>query len=278
MEEIKGFIFDLDGTIYLGDQVIDGADTVINTLQQLGKKVLFLTNKTIESREKYAKKLQQFNIHASVENILNPTVTLINYLQESDPTACLYVIGEQIIKDELSKAGFLQAQTPEETDIVIISWDRDFHYDHLNFAYQAVKRGAKMIATNPDRTCPIENGDVPDCAGMIGALEGVSGRKIDLQIGKPSIITLDAALKILELDSHQCIMIGDRLETDIRMGNEADMKTALVLTGITTMEDLKTSDWEPEFVLSSINEIISSGKLGKFTLGSDNDSSEEKLL
>src|SRR5690606_4736442 len=186
MSRISGYIFDLDGTVYLGNQLIEGADTVINHLQQQGKKVLFLTNKTIESREKYAKKLQQLNIQATIDNILNPTITLINFLKEHHPTARLYVIGEQIIKDEIVNAGLSMAKKPEETDIVVISWDRNFHYDHLNFAYQAVKHGAKTIATNPDRTCPMEEGDVPDCAGMIGALEGVTGKKIDLQIGKPS--------------------------------------------------------------------------------------------
>lgn len=263
MKELMGYIFDLDGTVYLGNELIEGADKVINSLQQNGKKVLFLTNKTIESREKYAAKLQGFCIHATTDIILNPTVTLIAYLRQHSPMACLYVIGEQIIKDEIQEAGFKLANKPEETDIVIISWDRKFHYDHLNFAYQAVKQGAKMIATNPDKTCPVENGDVPDCAGMIGAIEAVSGRKIDVQIGKPSVITLDAALSILGLKADQCMMIGDRIETDIRMGIEAGMKTALVLSGITTIEDLKTSEWEPDYILTSVSDIPTSEKLRK---------------
>jgi arabinose operon protein AraL len=261
MKEIRGFIFDLDGTVYLGNQLIKGADTVINSLQESGRKVLFLTNKTIESREKYAKKLQGFHINATVDTILNPTVTLINYLKDHHPTACLYLIGEEIIKEEIKGAGFRVATKPEDTDIVIISWDRNFHYDHLNFAYQAVKNGAKMIATNPDKTCPVEDGDVPDCAGMIGAIEAVTGKKIDVQIGKPSVITLNAALSILGLESSECMMIGDRIETDIRMGIEAGMKTALVLSGVTTLEDSKNSEWEPDYIFSSVQEILSRKKL-----------------
>lgn len=257
MKNLKGYIFDLDGTVYLGKQLIEGADTVINSLLDQGKKVLFLTNKTIESRQRYVEKLQSFNINASLKNILNPTVTLIEYLRDHHPDATLYVIGEQPIKDELTLAGFREGMAPGEIDVVVLSWDRDFHYDHLNFAYQAVKLGAKMIATNPDRTCPVEVGDVPDCAGMIGAVEAVSGKKIDVQIGKPSILTIEAALKILQLKPDECVMIGDRLETDIRMGIEAGMKTALVLSGITTKEELNGSVWKPDYVLPSVSGLLS---------------------
>jgi arabinose operon protein AraL len=257
MRNLKGYIFDLDGTVYLGKQLIEGADTVINSLMNEGKKVLFLTNKTIESRQHYVEKLRGSKINASLENILNPTLTLIDYLREHHPGAALYVIGEKPIKDELAVAGFKKALEPAEVDVVILSWDRNFHYDHLNFAYQAVKLGAKLIATNPDRTCPIEAGDVPDCAGMIGAVEAVAGKPIDVQIGKPSILTIEAALKILQLKPDECIMVGDRLETDIRMGNEAGMKTALVLSGITGEEDLKASPWKPDYVLPSVCGLLS---------------------
>lgn len=256
MENLKGYIFDLDGTIYLGNQLIPNANKVVNQLQAAGKKVMFLTNKTIESREKYVEKLRGFQINVTIDQILNPTVTLIQYLRKHHPDAVLYIIGEKIIKNELAQAGFRTARTPEETDIVIISWDRDFHYNHLNFAYQAVKLGAKMIATNPDRTCPMEDGDVPDCAGMTGALEAVSGKKIDVQIGKPSILTIQAALNVIQLQPEECIMIGDRLETDIRMGIEAGMKTALVLTGVSTEQDVLTSPWQPDYVLSSVASLL----------------------
>ncbi|WP_053220321.1 HAD-IIA family hydrolase [Virgibacillus senegalensis] len=256
MKGIKGFIFDLDGTIYLGNQLIKDADIVIDRLKKEGKQILFLTNKTIESRRKYVEKLKGFNIDVTINHILNPTVTLLKYLRSHHSGATLYVIGEQIIKEEILYAGFKIADCPEETDIVILSWDRNFHYDHLNFAYQAVKRGAKTIATNPDKTCPVEIGDVPDCAGMIGALEAVTGKKIDVQIGKPSVLTIEAAINILNLLPEECVMIGDRLETDIRMGLEAGMKTALVLTGITSLDDLNKTSWQPDYVLSSVKGIL----------------------
>ncbi|MQR94097.1 HAD-IIA family hydrolase [Fictibacillus phosphorivorans] len=256
MKDIKGYIFDLDGTIYLGDQLIEDADTVIKSIQNEGKQILFLTNKTIESRQKYVEKLKSFNIDVTIDNILNPTVTLINYLKTHHPLAKLYIIGEQIIKDEILLEGLSVAATPDETDIVILSWDRNFHYDHLNFAYQAVRNGALTIATNPDRTCPVEFGEVPDCAGMIGALEGVTGKRVDVQIGKPSQVTVTAAINLLTLPPSQCMMIGDRLETDIRMGIEAGMKTALVLSGVTQASDVPSSEWQPDYVFSSVKGIL----------------------
>jgi arabinose operon protein AraL len=261
MKNLKGYIFDLDGTVYLGKQLIDGADTIINSLLDEGKKVLFLTNKTIDSRQRYVEKLNSFNIKANLENILNPTVTLIDYLRGHHPDATLYVIGEQPIKDELALAGFREGMAPSEVDVVVLSWDRDFHYNHLNFAYQSIKLGAKVIATNPDRTCPVEAGDIPDCAGMIGAVEAVAGKKIDVQIGKPSSLTINAALKLLRLNPEECVMIGDRLETDIRMGIEAGMKTALVLSGITTYEDVKNSIWKPDYILPSVKGLLSERRI-----------------
>src|SRR5690606_37936762 len=111
-----------DGTVYLGKQLIEGAETVINSLLNEGKKVLFLTNKTIESRQRYVEKLRGFKINASLENILNPTLTLIDYLREHHPDAALYVIGEQPIKDELALVGFEEALAPAEVDVVILSW------------------------------------------------------------------------------------------------------------------------------------------------------------
>lgn len=252
----SGYIFDLDGTIYKGDQLIDGAREVIAQLQAAGKRILFLTNKTIVSREKYVEKLKGFGINVELGNILSPTLMTINYLQEHHREARLYVIGEQLIKDELMSAGLTMAHSPEETDVVIISWDRNFHYDHLNFAYQAIKNGAITIATNPDRTCPVEYGEVPDCGGMIGAIEGATGKKIDLVIGKPSPYTAKMALKVLNLNKTQCLMVGDRLETDILMGKQAGVHTALVLTGVTRLTDIKRVSYEPDYVLKSVSDLL----------------------
>ena len=127
-----------------------------------------------------------------------------------------------------------------------------------DIGYQALRLGARFFATNADRTCPIEGGDIPDAAAVIGALEGCSGRKVELVAGKPSAMIVDMVLKALDLNANDCLMIGDRLETDILMGNQAGMSTALVLTGVTQRDDLAHSSVSPKFVLNSISEIFGS--------------------
>lgn len=263
MNDIQGYIFDLDGTIYLGENLIPGAAKVIEYLQTKNKKVLFLTNKTIESREHYVRKLNRLGIKVTLEHILSPTIVSMHYLQEKYQDILsklrIYVIGEALIKQEFRDAGFHFADTPSETDVVIVSWDRNFHYDHLNFAYQAVKQGADILATNPDRTCPMPGGDVPDCGGMIGAIEGVTGQKITTITGKPSIYMASAAIERMGLEAEQCLMIGDRLETDIWMGKLTGMQTSLVLTGITKKEDLQNTIHQPDYVLDSVTDLLGGG-------------------
>lgn len=262
MKDFSGYIFDLDGTIYLGDNLIDGAAEVIESLQSRNKQILFLTNKTIESREKYVTKLNRLGIKAGMGNILSPSLVTMQYLRENyGESVRLYVIGEDLIKEEFKEAGFIFAASPEETDVVVTSWDREFHYTHLNFAYQAIKNGAAALATNPDRTCPVEGGDVPDCGGMIGAIEGVTGKKIEIITGKPSVYMADVALKKLNLAADQCLMVGDRLDTDVLMGKQAGMHTALVLSGITQPEDIAHAAHKPDYILNSVYDLYANEEI-----------------
>ncbi|NMO95421.1 HAD-IIA family hydrolase [Paenibacillus lemnae] len=255
MDLFAGYIFDLDGTIYLGDHPIEGAVETIRYLQSLDKKLLFLTNKTIDSRENYLKKLQGFGLDLELVHILNPALVTIHYLQKNHPDAHVYVIGEDVLKDEFLRSGIQFASSPEETDVVVVSWDRNFHYKHLNFAFRAIKQGAAVIATHPDRTCPMPEGEVPDVAGMIGAIEGTTGITVDIIMGKPSVHTVLAALDILQVQAEDCLMSGDRLETDILMGVNAGMNTALVLTGVTRAEEVQHASVRPDFVMTSVHDI-----------------------
>ncbi|RJE89977.1 HAD-IIA family hydrolase [Paenibacillus sp. 1011MAR3C5] len=259
LHQYSAYIFDLDGTIYLGSDPIEGAVETIKRLQSLGKKLLFLTNKTIDSREAYLRKLNGFGLSITLDEILNPALVTIHYLKRHHPGDKAYVIGEDILKDELKDNGIAFADSPDETGVVVISWDRNFHYDHLDFAYQAIKRGASVIATHPDRTCPMPGGEIPDCGAMIGAIEGASGIKVEVVMGKPSSLTTETALDLLKVDAKDCLMTGDRLETDIRMGQQAGMGTALVLTGVTGADDWLGSDVRPTYVLQSVWEIGQAG-------------------
>ena len=253
----KGFIFDLDGTIYIDDHLIDGVLETINRLREKKYKILFLTNKSIATREEYCQKLRKLGIEVTMNEIINSNYITAKYLKEHmDPRDSVLVIGEQPLIDELAADQINMTKDPLEAAYIVVGWDRNYTYEKINLAYQAWKNGAKIIATNPDKTCPVENGDIPDCAAMIGAIEGTTGEKIDAVIGKPSKYLADYVVnEILQLSPDQCYVIGDRLETDILMGNESGINTILVLSGISSLEDVEDSPHQPDYVLESVKGI-----------------------
>jgi NagD protein len=253
----KGFIFDLDGTVYLSDRLIPGADRVIRLLREGGRKVIFLSNKPIQTREDYAAKLTRLGIPTDPAEVINSTLVMIHYLKKEAPQARVFVVGEEPFVAELRRAGFVISDEPEKIDYVVVAFDRTFDYRKLNIAYQAIKRGAHFVATNPDRTCPVEGGEIPDCAAMIAAIEAVTLKKVEVIVGKPSPLIIQTALSVMELGPKDCILIGDRLETDIRMGRESGLATGLVLTGVTDEKTLRASPIQPDFVFQSIAEVES---------------------
>jgi HAD superfamily hydrolase (TIGR01457 family) len=254
----KGFIFDLDGTVYRGEQLIPGADGVIRLLRENKKKVVFLSNKPLETREDYASKLTRLGIPTQPNEVINSTFVMAHYLNKNAPQARLFVIGEVPFIEELKKAGFLITEEPKEIDYVIVAFDRTFDYRKLNIAYQAIKLGAHFVATNPDRTCPVEGGEIPDCAGMTAAIEAVTEKKVEVVVGKPSPIMIQAVLDALGLRPGDCILIGDRLETDIKMGKDSGIATGIVLTGVTdekTLMEYKHTPDQPDFVFQNIADV-----------------------
>jgi arabinose operon protein AraL len=254
----KGFIFDLDGTVYRSDQLIPGAEGVIRLLRENKRKVIFLSNKPIQTREDYASKLTRLGIPTQPEDVINSTFVMTNYLKKIVPQARLFVVGETPFIEELKRAGFKITDEAKEIEYVVVAFDRTFDYGKLNIAFQAIKLGAHFVATNPDRTCPVEGGEIPDCAGMIAAIEAVTGKKVEIVVGKPSPIMIQAALEVMGLMPEDCILIGDRLETDIKMGKESGIATGIVLTGVTDekmLEASKHTSIQPDFVFESIADV-----------------------
>lgn len=192
---------------------------------------------------------------AAPGEVLNSSMIMARYLARTAPVARVYLIGEEPLAAELRQRGIQLVTDPFATDYVMVSWDRQFTYRKLDDALQAIKRGARFIATHPDRTCPVDGGELADVAGMIGAIEGVTGKKVELIMGKPSPIAVQEALGVLGLRAEECIMVGDRLDTDVRMGKQAGMATALVLTGVSRREDVAGAAWQPDYVLESVTEL-----------------------
>jgi HAD superfamily hydrolase (TIGR01450 family) len=222
----------------------------------MGKKVVFLSNKPLYTREDYARKLTNMGIPTRVSEVINSSYVMARYLTKVSPRAKVYVIGETSIINELQEAGFQVTEDPREIEYVVVTFDRTFTYEKLNIAFQAIKQGAYLIATNPDRTCPYEDGEIPDCAGMIGAVEAVTGQKVEVIVGKPSSIMAEVILNVMSLRPKDCLIIGDRLSTDITMGKNFGISTALVLTGVTKLEDLKNSEMQPDYVFKSVRDLL----------------------
>jgi HAD superfamily hydrolase (TIGR01457 family) len=251
-----GYIFDLDGTIYLGEKLIPGARETIEKLKSLSKKIVYLSNKPLQTREDYASKLTRLGIPTQPDEVINSSLVMARWLSREAPGATIYVIGEIPLVEELVRAGFHISEKAGEIQYVIASFDRTFDYRKLNIALQAIKKGARFIATNPDRTCPVEGGEIPDCAAVIGAVEGMTGMKVEAIVGKPSDIMIRVAVDYMGLGPQDCVLVGDRLETDMVMGKKAGMATALVLSGVTNREILKKSVIQPDYVWESVAKII----------------------
>lgn len=254
-----GYIFDLDGTIYLGDQLLPGALHTVQTLRAQGRKVLFLSNNPTRAIDAYVRKLDGLGLEVTPSEILTPVETVVRWLLQHHPGATVYPIAEEPVQHALAAAGIRISDNPEQIDFVIASYDRGFAYRKLQIAFDAiaVHKRAILIATNPDRFCPFPGGrGEPDAAAIIGAIEGCTGMRCQQVVGKPDPFMLEAALQRLNLPVTSCVMVGDRLSTDIQMAVDAGMDSALVLTGETTPDLLAASSIRPTRVLNRIDDLL----------------------
>jgi HAD superfamily hydrolase (TIGR01450 family) len=256
-----GYIFDLDGTVYLGDALLPGARRLLARLRVLGRRALFLSNNPTKDPAEYAAKLTALGVAATPADIINTVVTMTDWLARRHPQATVFPIAEAPLQRALRAAGLRLSENPAEIDFVIASYDRTFDYRKLQIAFDALwyYKRARLIATNPDRYCPFPGGrGEPDAAAIIAALEACTGVTCELVTGKPSPLMLDAALHALDLPAARCVMVGDRLATDIRMARAARMPSALVFTGDTTAADLRaapTGDC-PDYILTRIDQLL----------------------
>ncbi|MEW6045200.1 MAG: HAD-IIA family hydrolase [Bacillota bacterium] len=261
-QSFSGYIFDLDGTVYLGERLLPEADRVIAALRASGRRVVFLSNKPLQSRISYAVKLTRLGIPTGPDDVITSSVVLARELSTRHAGKRAYVLGEPPLIDELRQAGVVVVEDPEScgwhVDFVVAAFDRTLSWEKLNHAHQALRRGARLIATNPDRTCPVEGGDVPDAGAIIAALEACSGKALEWVAGKPSHLMVQTALAHLGSLPSETVLVGDRLETDIAMARQAGIASVLVLTGVTDQVSAGRAPAElrPDFVLGSIAELV----------------------
>ena len=252
------YLFDLDGTIYLGDEVLPGAIDTITTLREAGKVVRFLSNNPTKTPSQYSDKLTRMGIPTEVEEITNTIVTTLWWLQTYHPDAVVYPIAEAPLCQALEEAGFEISDDPSRIDVVISSYDRGFVYSKLQIAFDALwyHKRAILIETNPDRYCPFPGGrGQPDAAAITAAIEASTQVKCTASMGKPSELMVQAGLSGLDLPVENCIMVGDRLATDIRMALNLGMPAAVVFTGETKPVDVG-QEYETVYRLNKISELL----------------------
>jgi HAD superfamily hydrolase (TIGR01450 family) len=257
----EGYVFDLDGTIYLGDELLPGAKRLILKLRELGKRVIFLSNNPTKDPKMYAQKLGKLGLKTPASEIVNTVVTMTEWLLRNQPDATVFPISEEPLKNSLGEAGIRISEDPEEIDIVIASYDRGFDYRKLQIAFDAIwfYKRAMLVTTNPDRYCPLPGGrGEPDAAAIVAAIEACTGTKCQVNVGKPDPIMLETIIDLIGPDAKECVMSGDRLYTEIRMAKRAGMPSAVVLTGETTKRDLAGEPVEnlPDYTLERIDQLV----------------------
>ena len=250
-----GYVFDLDGTVYLGDELLPGAKETLAALEERAG-VVYLTNKPLEMPADYAAKLTHLGVETPPEAVISSTDSLLLYLGRHAPGSRLFVVGEPPLISLLRSSGYEVTDVAEGVDVVVVSFDRTFDYRKLKISFDAVNAGARIVATNPDAYCPTPDGGLPDCAAMLAAIEASTGAHAEAVVGKPSPHMASALLDRLGVPARDTLLVGDRLATDVRMANEAGMASALVLTGATGLEEALASEDKPDFILGGLGELL----------------------
>lgn len=250
------YLLDLDGTVLLGNSLITGAEKTIRLLKSYNKRVIFISNNTTSNVASYAKKLTSLGIPTINEDVINPSMVLINFLNKNVPQGRLLVIGETALCSELEKSGYDITTNESNVDAVIVSFDRDFQYQKLQAAFDAIRNGARFFATNGDNYRPLKNGGQPDAGAIIAAIEACTGKSCEINVGKPSHHTIEYLNSRVLQSNVECIIVGDRPETDIQMGINCSIDTALVLTGVTNKNNILNTKIKPTYVIQSILSLI----------------------
>lgn len=256
------YIFDLDGVIYRGDEPLPHASETLRELRNRGCRIYFLTNNATKSREDYQSKLEKMHIEVSLDEIMTSAYATALYLKElGKPKRRAYVVGEAGLAHELEGAGteVVSDDLSEiPIDYVVVGLDRHFTYQKLYEAQQAILAGAKFIATNTDATLPQDGGVfVPGGGSIVAAVQTASGVAPKV-IGKPETYALDKILEFAGCTADESVMVGDRLETDILIGNRVGMHSVLILTGVADENDAATAPQEmrPERIIADLIELL----------------------
>lgn len=252
LKQYKGFLIDLDGTMYKGTERIEEAMQFVHELKKRGLSYLFVTNNSARTPAQVAEKLRNFDIPTEDYQVFTTSQATANHMYDIKPNATVYVIGEEGIRTALEEKGFTLVDE-EHADFVVVGIDRSINYEKLAKACLAIRNGATFISTNGDIAIPTERGLLPG-GGSITALVATSTGVQPVFIGKPECIIMEQAQEVLGISKEETVMIGDNYDTDILAGMNAGLDTILVHTGVTTPELLKKYTKQPTHVITSLSE------------------------
>ncbi|HEV2109309.1 MAG TPA: HAD-IIA family hydrolase [Thermomicrobiales bacterium] len=247
------FIFDMDGVLYRGSEALPGVRSLLETLGRTGKRFMLATNNSMASPESYTAKLANMGIQVSPERILTSGTATGDYLRETlPPGAGLYIVGMPALSEQiLGRTDFHPVDAANEVPAaVVVGLDLTFTYEKMKLAMASILAGATFVATNADATLPTERGFVPGAGSIIAGIALASGVQPTV-IGKPSPRTLLHAAKQMGASPAETVMIGDRLDTDILAGQRADMLTVLVLTGVSSRDDVEREGIVPDLIFDN---------------------------
>lgn len=256
IKDIKCFLLDMDGTIYLGDQLIDGALDFLSLLEEQDKSFVFLTNNSSKNSTVYVEKLKRLGIEVDENKIFTSGEATTIYLKNNKPGAKVFLLGTPSLEEEFCRNAFtLVNGRDEDIDYVVLGFDTTLTYEKLWIACDYIRNGKTYLATHPDYNCPLEEGKfMPDAGAMIAFIKASTGKE-PYVIGKPNKTIIDAVASKYGFKKEEIAMVGDRLYTDIKTGENAGITSVLVLSGETTNDDYDESDIRADFVYTSIKEL-----------------------
>lgn len=253
LRQKKGFICDMDGVIYHGNQILPGVKEFIDWLYTEDKQFLFLTNSSYRSPKELQKKLERMGLDVSEEHFYTSALATAKFLQNQSPGCTAYVIGEHGLYNALYDAGITINDVDPE--YVVVGETESYRYEHILKAMTLVNKGAKLIATNTDLTGPVEGGIIaPACRAFVAPIEATTGKQA-YYVGKPNPLMMRTGLQMLGVHSSETAMIGDRMDTDIVAGIESGMDPVLVLSGVSSTDTVNKFPYRPRLILQGVGDI-----------------------
>ena len=253
LAEIKCFVLDMDGTVFLGEQLLPGAQAFLEYLNRRSTPFFFLTNNSSRSQPEYQEKLLRLGLDIPAEKIFTSGEATAIYLKKQQPGASLYVVGTPPLENEFRRFGFKLVD--QDPDYAVLGFDTTLTYDKIWRLCDFVRAGLPFIATHPDINCPTETGFMPDIGAMIALIETSTGRGPDVIVGKPHPPVVEALVEKTGFPAAEICMVGDRLYTDIALG-KAGFTTVLVLSGETKIEDVDGTAFKPDFIFDHLGALL----------------------